>query len=192
MRIKEHEENRKKTLLLDRKKELNKLLRKEKREPTSKEEEFLISIKGLRRLPALKPKAFPEPPEVKRASTVELSLEEIMEQAHYIGCYVGVHPVMLINNNAERLCNLYTGQHANVCGVLNNVKEITTRKGRQMAFLEIDDSTDIAEVVVFPAVWRKTNQSLVTQGKLVELRVKVEQEEPTLKLMATSVKIYEE
>lgn len=186
------EENSKKTILIDKKKELQKVLKKEKRDPTSKEEEFLESVKTLRRLPSLKPKKVPVQPEIDRSSAIELSLEEIMEQAHYIGCYVGTHPAMLINTNAERLSTLYVGQSANICGVVNSVKEIKTKKGQQMAFLEIDDSTGVAEVVIFPGVWRKLEKSLITQGRLIELRVKVEQEEPNIKLIATSVIVYKE
>ena len=156
-----------------------------------KELEPLEEMK-LRRLPELKDKALPEKVELSRHNKVPLTLGEIMMQAHYIGCYVDVHPAQLINNGCEQLVSLWTGQRARVCGVINSVKTIKTRKGQQMSFLEIDDSTQIAEVVIFPRLWSRLDQSEVFSGALLNLDVKVQQEEPVIKLIAESIQFYKE
>ena len=148
----------------------------------------------LRKKPALKPIELPEMPEFTREKEVELTLKDIMEQAHYIGCYVGLHPAKLINAGAEEVESLYSGQKARVCGVVNSIKQITTRNGSKMCFLEIDDSTAIAEVTVFPRLFAKLQkrETVPNPADLLLLDVKVEKTEPIIKLIAESITIYKE
>ena len=103
----------------------------------------------LRKKPALKPIEAPEMPTLTRVKEVKLTLNNIMKQAHYIGCYVGLHPAKLVTCGSEPINTLHSGEKAKICGVINSIKHIKTKKGKKMCFLEIDDSTDIAEVVVF-------------------------------------------
>ena len=149
----------------------------------------LIQETKPRRLPKLKQKPEPIKPEPKRNVFVELNLTQIMEQAHYIGCYIGTHPAKMINNGCETISSLYTGQRAKVCGVINSIKKIKTRRGQSMAFMEIDDSTTIAEVIIFPNKWSFMKDMDLTEGSLVWLNCKVEQEEP-VKLIAESFTVY--
>ena len=144
-----------------------------------------------RRLPALKEKPEPVKPELERMEYVPLSLQQVMEQAHYIGCYVGTHPAKMINNGCEEITSLYSGQRAKVCGVVNSLKVIRTKNGRTMAFVEIDDSSAIAEVVIFPNRWPRIKESGITEGSLIWLDCKVEQEDP-FKLIAESLQVYKE
>ena len=144
-----------------------------------------------RRLPALKEKLEPVKPELDRMEYVPLSLQQVMEQAHYIGCYVGTHPAKMINNGCDEIVSLYSGQRTKVCGVVNSLKVIRTKNGRTMAFVEIDDSSAIAEVVVFPNKWPRIKESGIAEGSLVWLECKVEQEDP-FKLIAESLQVYKE
>jgi DNA polymerase-3 subunit alpha len=146
----------------------------------------------IRRLPELKLKPEPVKVELLRGEEISLSLDEIMNQAHYIGCYADIHPALLVNNGCDKLSSLWTGQQTKVCGVVNSLKVIKTKRGAEMAFMEIDDSTQIAEAVIFPRTWAKMRKTNLAEGKLVHLNVKVEEEEPTIKLIAESIQIYEE
>jgi DNA polymerase-3 subunit alpha len=144
-----------------------------------------------RRLPKLKLKNEPVKPELSRGTIVELNLTQVMEQAHYIGCYIGTHPAKMINNGCESIGSLYTGQRTKVCGVVNTIKKIKTKRGQAMAFMELDDSTGIAEIVVFPKTWSYMKDMDLTEGSLIWLNCKVEQEEP-VKLIAESISIYKD
>ena len=144
-----------------------------------------------RRLPKLKEKAQPIKPELDRNKMIPLCLSEIMEQAHYIGCYVGTHPAKMINTGCEQISSLYTGQRTKVCGVVNSIKVIKTKTNRTMAFMEIDDSSTIAEVIIFPNRWPRVRDAGITEGSLIWLNCKVEQEDP-YKLIAESLEIYKE
>ena len=146
----------------------------------------------LRKMPTLKEKESPEKPELIRNNEVALGLQQIMEQAHYIGCYVTTHPAQLINNGCEKLSELWTGQRARVCGIVNNLKIIKTRKGQTMAFMEIDDSTTVADVVIFPKLWNKIGTADLKVGALLHLDVKVQSEQPDLKVIAEKINIHKE
>ena len=116
-----------------------------------------------------------------------------MEQAHYIGCYIGTHPAQLINSSGTvKIKNLYKGQKTYVCGVINSLKVIRTRKGHEMAFCEIDDSTSTAEVTIFPRTWKNAKLNNISENKLVRMKIKTEQEEPVIKLIADSIVVYQE
>jgi DNA-directed DNA polymerase III PolC len=149
----------------------------------------------LRKKPTLKQIQLLEVPKFTREREIELTLKDIMEQAHYIGCYVGLHPAKLINAGAKEVESLYSGQRARICGVVNSIKIITTRRtGSKMCFLEIDDSTSIAEVTVFPKLFAKLQRqdTVPNPADLLLLEVKVEKTEPIVKLIAESITIYRE
>lgn len=57
-----------------------------------------------------------------------------------------------------------------------------------MAFIEIDDSTSSAEVVVFPAIWAKIKDDLYQETDIIKCSVKVEQTEPDVKLILNRIK----
>jgi DNA polymerase-3 subunit alpha len=187
-----NKENEQKTFLIEKKKELLKALKKEKRDPTEEEEAFLEETASIRRKPALKPKEEPAPPEYTRSERVQLTLDDIMEQAHYIGCYIDIHPAQLISKGCSSINSLYTGERATICGVVTSMKVVTTKRGRKMAFIEVDDSTAIGEATIFPKIWNQELANSLDVNKLIRLNVRVEQEEPVKKLIVNSIQLYKE
>ena len=203
--IKERESyNEKITKLVDKRSELRKEFKKINRElkkqgetvplvmghqTISKELEDIEALK-LRRLPKLKQKAEPIRPELIRLKSVPLDLGQIMEQAHYIGCYIGAHPAAMIGSGFDKIKDCYIGQRPNLCGIVNSIKVITTRRGQKMAFMEIDDSTSTAELTVFSGVWSKISDLGITPGCLLtDIQCKVDNEEP-IKLIAFNLKLF--
>ena len=61
-----------------------------------------------------------------------------------------------------------------------------------MAFCEIDDSTSTAEVTIFPRTWKNAKLNNISENKLVRMKIKTEQEEPVIKLIADSIVVYQE
>ena len=201
-------ENEKLTLLINKRNELRKQLKVQarllKKADTSTEiqkQERLISVieeelqpledLKLRKKPQLKEKEEPVKIELERFTEVPLNLKDIMEQAHYIGCYVQTHPALLINHDCETFVNVWQGQQALICGVVNSLKVITTKKGTKMAFAEIDDSTSTADLTIFSRQWAKVVEHIQV-GSLIRANVKVESESPNVKLIAQNIEIYKE
>jgi DNA polymerase III subunit alpha len=142
---------------------------------------------GLKRLPALARHDKPVFPELTRNSIVELNFKEIMDQARYIGCYIGGHPFHLISVQKDDLSLLEKGEWCNVAGVILSIKEIKTRAGKYMAFIEIDDSTASAELIAFPSIWKKIKELQLQETDLIKCKVKVEQTSPDVKLILNKI-----
>ena len=142
----------------------------------------------LKKKPALARHEKPVFPTLERNKIVELTFNEIMEQAKYIGCYIGGHPMDLISIEKDNLDSLEESSYANVAGVILSIKEIKTRSGKQMAFIEIDDSTSSAEIVVFPAIWARIKGDLYQETDIIKCSVKVEQTDPDVKLILNKIK----
>ena len=142
----------------------------------------------LKKLPDLARKTLPVFPELSRDKIVELTFNQIMSQARYIGCYIGGHPLDLIYVEKEDLDTLEESRYARVAGVILSIKEIKTRSGKNMAFIEIDDSTSSAELVVFPSLWTKIKPLGLEETDIIKCQVKVEQTSPDIKLILNKIK----
>ena len=155
------------------------------------EDELLpLEEQQLKRLPALKEKEEPIFPELIRTKYIELDMQTILDQARYIGCYIGGHPMHLLNVQKDDIDTLQEGDYAEVVGVIISIKEITTRKGKKMAFFDIDDSTGTAEVVIFPQLWQKVSKLELQDTDIVRCRVKVEKTDPEIKLILNKIDKY--
>jgi len=87
-----------------------------------------------------------------------------------LGLYLSKHPIDKFIPTIKNIKELYNiarvfdieddGKSIVVAGVINSCKVINTRKGDQMAFLEIEDRHGSVEVVVFPAVYANYQNSL--------------------------------
>ncbi len=151
-----------------------------------------LEEQNLKKKVSLKPKTKPEFPTLSKSPAIELGMKEILDQAHYIGCYIGGHPLDLINIERDNLDSLEEGSYASPAGVILSIKEIVTRKGKQMAFIEINDKTSSAELIVFPQIWKKVKALELKETDVISCNVKVEQTDPDVKLILNSIQKYEE
>ncbi|MGZ6251385.1 MAG: DNA polymerase III subunit alpha [Candidatus Chromulinivorax sp.] len=95
--------------------------------------------------------------------------EKLEKEKEVLGFYISSHPLHSYHNHINwlQLQSLQTleQQYANTapqteplvmtCGLVTSKKIITTKKGDRMAFLQIEDLTHNAEVVVFPKTFAK-------------------------------------
>ena len=154
------------------------------------EELEVLEEQKLKKLPALKQKDEPVFPDLIREPLVELDMKAILDQAQYIGCYIGGHPMHLLDVEKDDIDSLEEATYAEVVGVILSIKEITTRKGKKMAFVDIDDSTGSAEIVIFPSIWAKVSKLDLKETDIVRCRVKVEKTDPETKLILNSIDKY--
>ncbi|MRN52982.1 DNA polymerase III subunit alpha [Paenibacillus monticola] len=130
---------------------------------------------------------YPEIPKFTVGQQLELERE-------LLGLYLSGHPlddsaVLLEEPGMQRLMDL--GEAADesgtvTAGMVVSVKEITTKQGKAMAFVEWEDQIERCEVVFFPEVWKRS-RSLIEKGALLALRAKVQQEDEGFKLLAEEV-----
>lgn len=111
-----------------------------------------------------------------------------------LGLYLSGHPLddfddSLDQEGVERLMELSEAPDEKktvVAGMVVSVKSITTKKGKAMAFIELEDQIERCEVVLFPEVWRRSANH-VFKGALLALRATVQQEDEGFKLLADEV-----
>jgi|14BtaG_2_1085337.scaffolds.fasta_scaffold00028_45 DNA-directed DNA polymerase III PolC len=130
----------------------------------------------LRKKPALKLKEEPVQPELSREKRVKVSVKELMEQAEHIGCYLQQHPARVLFPDSTPVANADLGDYLSMGGQVTNYKQIKTKRGQDMAFVEFGDGSGIAEGVIFPKTWAQLNSrgKLPAQGDIVLIQGKVE------------------
>ncbi len=111
-----------------------------------------------------------------------LALEKEM-----LGFYFSAHPLdeylaLLKQKRDTKIKELRPNTKIIVGGIINQVKQITTKNDRAMAFLTIEDESGEAEVIVFPNIYQDSN-SLIQEDEVILVKGKVEDE----KIIADSV-----
>lgn len=128
--------------------------------------------------------SYPDIPRFTVGQQLELERE-------LLGLYLSGHPLddsveMLDELGVQRLMDLGEVPDESqtvTAGMVVSVKEITTKQGKSMAFVEWEDQIERCEVVLFPEVWKRS-RSLIVKGALLALRAKVQHEDEGFKLLA--------
>jgi DNA polymerase-3 subunit alpha len=112
--------------------------------------------------------------------------EKLEKEKEVVGFYVSAHPLDSYQHILKRLrifpfnsfleiAQLAGENHEPPfigCGLIKSHRIITTKKGDRMAFVQIEDKTTSAEIVVFPKLFNKiesllsTNEPIIVQGTL--------------------------
>jgi DNA polymerase-3 subunit alpha len=85
-----------------------------------------------------------------------------------IGFYISRHPLSSYQEEIKKytdedtstLPRLQNGAEVKICGLVSGLKEIVTKKGDRMAFLNLEDIKGFVEVILFPEVFKAALPSL--------------------------------
>jgi len=82
-----------------------------------------------------------------------------------IGFYLSGHPLdgledLIEDSATHRIADANEGEWATLAGVITFLEIKTTRKGKQMAVLTLEDYSGVAEVVFFPGSYEKVSGGL--------------------------------
>jgi DNA polymerase-3 subunit alpha len=114
-------------------------------------------------------------------SVAEVSRKEVLSwEKELVGAYISDHPLSRVWSDLENTITTLAGQidetmaqqNVTVAGMVNYVRQITTRNGDPMAFAQIEDLQGSVELVIFPKVWEGTknlwepDRILVVRGKV--------------------------
>lgn len=170
-------------------------------EGSSEPEELGISEKAialykqygrLRKMPALREQEEPIRPELTRSKQVSISVEELMRQSDYIGCYLGTHPAKVIFPYVSSIASLTEGAYEEFAGQVVSIRISKTKKGTTMGFLQVNDGTATAEVTIFDRQYTKliANSAWPQEGDIVKIAGKIEQDEPVIKIIADNLTLH--
>ncbi|MDP5337358.1 MAG: trans-splicing intein-formed DNA polymerase III subunit alpha C-terminal partner DnaE-C [Nodularia sp. (in: cyanobacteria)] len=101
--------------------------------------------------------------------------EKLRKEKELLGFYVSEHPLKSLRKAASVLTPINLSQlngekeDTKVCAVimLNNVKKVMTKKGEQMAILQIEDLTTQSEAIVFPKTYERISEQLIVDQRLI-------------------------
>jgi DNA polymerase-3 subunit alpha len=100
--------------------------------------------------------------------------ETLEKEKEVIGFYLSSHPLDMYRQHmtwfnpqplqvVRELAQKHHGEHeftALICGLLKSRKDIITKKGDRMAFIQLEDGENSAEVVLFPKTFSAVEQWL--------------------------------
>jgi DNA polymerase-3 subunit alpha len=128
-------------------------------------------------------------PEVKKSQSLAWEKE-------LLGLYVSGHPLDEFRDRLEKAGssiihmkqNLHPGQTTVIAGIIEDVREIYTKKGNdKMAFLRIKDLTDSIDTVVFPKTYIDVRRFCVPE-KLILAKGKITERNGEISFMIDQIK----
>ncbi|TLG79891.1 DNA polymerase III subunit alpha [Vagococcus zengguangii] len=126
--------------------------------------------------------------ELKESQLPDYTLEEKLSfEEEFLGAYVSGHPAnqyksIKVVKQATNIAQALVGKHQSFIVYLKKSREIRTKKGETMAFLEVSDETGDLSLTVFPILYRKlydqikVNQVYWVSGKVEESRYNQERQ----------------
>ncbi len=111
-----------------------------------------------------------------------------------LGFYLTGHPLTrhgdvlrrLATTDTQKIREAADGQEVIIGGVVNSLKETTTKKGDRMAFVTLEDLNGVVEIVVFSDLYK--NSSLLLKGEdPVFIKGRVDAGEESVKVIASEV-----
>ena len=120
--------------------------------------------------------------------------EVLNSERESLGYYVTGHPLQRYAVDMEQHADTTTrelaqgrsGREVTIAGLANSIRGLTTRKGERMAVVQLEDMEGQAEVVVFPAVYRRC-ASLLEPDAVLLLKGRAEANDDTPRLLAREV-----
>lgn len=115
------------------------------------------------------------------ASTPATKQQRLAWEKELLSVYVSEHPLDEHRDKLERaqtklgdLPTIKADEKVTICGIITDVRNITTKNGDPMAFVKFEDYTGTAELVVFPRTFKEHpefwqgDKLLFIQGKVNE------------------------
>ena len=141
---------------------------------------------------SVSPIRLPEMEEVK-------GREKLQWEKELLGVYSISHPLQQMGIDFKRVttCSCaelderYDGKGVTLAGVITNVRTINTKKGDQMAFVQIEDLQGGCEVVFFPKAYSEYKEKLVVDAVVI-VKGKAQTREGQTTLLADIVQTHVE
>ena len=121
--------------------------------------------------------------------------EKLAWEKELLGLYVSGHPLEKYRETldargttiARTKAELREGMVAVVSGIVEEIKEISTKKGDMMCFLKLADFTSSVEVVMFPRTYKQYKEFL-TPDACISIKGKMSKRNDQTSIMADAVK----
>jgi DNA polymerase-3 subunit alpha len=125
--------------------------------------------------------------------------EKLQWEKELLGVYSISHPLQQIHVDFKRITSCscaeldeqYDGKGVTLAGMITNVRAINTKKGDQMAFVQLEDLQGSCEVVFFPKAYAEYKEKLAVDAVVI-VKGKAQTRENQTTLLADLVQTYVE
>ncbi|HPP62493.1 MAG TPA: DNA polymerase III subunit alpha [Anaerolineales bacterium] len=112
-----------------------------------------------------------------------------------IGMYISDHPLTPYQKTLAQLVSYFSAQlgeasheeRVRVAGSVESIRPYTTKSGKPMGFVAIEDIQGVIELVLFPKTWERF-QSTLTQGRIVLVEGKVDATNTPPKILVDNIR----
>jgi len=134
--------------------------------------------------------------EIHLEKTSRIERREMLNwERELIGLYISDHPLTEYQQTLAQLVSYFSGQlgeasheeKVRVAGLITAVRPYTTKQGKPMGFVTLEDIQGNIELVLFPRTWA-SYQPLLSVGTIVLVEGKVDQSNPPPKILVDAVK----
>lgn len=122
--------------------------------------------------------------------------ERLNWEKELLGTYTSEHPLQQLAQDKSRdytsldqMDAALKGRKVTIGGMITRTRLITTHKGDEMAFVEIEDLSGSVDVVVFPKTYQEYKEYL-TEDRLVVIQGKVDVRDEKVQIIADSAEDY--
>jgi len=110
------------------------------------------------------------------------------------GFYITAHPLSRFESVLKKFSTATTatlseigdGKEVKLCGIVTTVKALTTKKGDRMAYVQLEDSQGLVEVIVFPDLFRSASD-LLRPERVVQVTGVVDRAEKGIRLKGVRI-----
>jgi DNA polymerase-3 subunit alpha len=113
-----------------------------------------------------------------------------------LGTYTSEHPLQRLAQDAswdltplDQVDESLVGHRVTIGGMVIRARTITTHKGDEMAFVELEDLTGSMDVVVFPKTFKQCRE-LLSEDRLVVVQGKADTRDGSVQVIADTVEDY--
>ncbi len=90
------------------------------------------------------------------------------------GFYISAHPLTryaetvnkFATTTSQLLADAQDGKEVTLCGIITTVKNLVTKKGDRMAYVQVEDLHGLVEIIVFPDLYKSTGPLLVPESMI--------------------------
>ena len=123
--------------------------------------------------------------------------EKLTWEKELLGVYAASHPMQSLGIDMSKIVTCYcnelseehNGKNVTLAGMITSVRTINTKKGDQMAFVQLEDRQGQCEAVVFPRAYQELKEKLVPDT-LVIMKGKAQTREGQTSLLVDSMQNY--
>lgn len=124
--------------------------------------------------------------------------EDILKwERESLGLFVTDHPLKGLNDYFQKYGTLIgtlteaedAGKKRTVHGIVTDVRKIVTRKGKNMAVLELEDTSGKMEIAIFPQVYDGIAAQAFEIDAFLRIRGKIEERDGNLNMIADEIRI---